>query len=108
MQSVAGRLQAHGCCFRYGYGPHEIPCCLQVPDCSTIGGLVRPPGCQVNKGLTKEKCQAQRRGTDGKTMGWSSSCPKSSLEAHELLKVRNEHGTIWNMSLKTFENQEIS
>lgn len=64
--------EAHGCCFRFGYGAHQIPCCLQV-----------------NKGLTKDKCHAQLRGSDtlGGAMGWSSSCPRSALEAHELLKA---------------------
>eukprot|EP00438_Fugacium_kawagutii_P001879 Skav216342 [mRNA] locus=scaffold3350:444098:444651:- [translate_table: standard] len=48
---------AHGCCFRFDYDVHRVPCCLQV-----------------NKGLTKEKCQAQfpngSRNSLGDSMGW--------------------------------------
>eukprot|EP00434_Breviolum_minutum_P033814 symbB.v1.2.029920.t1/scaffold3323.1/size59064/6 len=42
----------------------------------------------VNKGLSKEKCHAQlRQNSLGGEMGWSSSCPRSALEAEKLLKA---------------------
>ena len=69
-----GSVEANGCCFRFGYGAGEIPCCLQVENLSFCTADSLPwyvHGDQVNKGLSKEKCHAQlRQNSLGGEMGW--------------------------------------
>jgi hypothetical protein len=63
-------IDPNPCCFRYGFGAHMVPCCLNLISCDEHDEL------ENNGTLNVE---------DGGAMGKHHFCPNDAAHAHQLV-----------------------